>query len=209
MKTREENIKFLTGHFRYNTANGWNGSTSYAVQMKIYDFVPRKLQDKAYQLLDVPDTFDAVNDRIREWDAESGHVWQAGFNGRSGGYLVLYQGGAKPSEHKSYCVECGQKNFTLTKETGKKCGACNENGRTDYKYIPLIPFSYPGKSTDQGEDFAEWDDDSIRERVKLVRRFDKLAKELQAIFLSFCEGFDVVEETIHVPKTVKRLVEKS
>lgn len=36
-RSREEMTTYLAGHFRYNTMNSWNRSTSYACNMKLYN----------------------------------------------------------------------------------------------------------------------------------------------------------------------------
>lgn len=90
--TKQAMIEFLTNHFRYDTMNSWNQSTSYAAKVKIYNFVPRELQDKAYQLLDSPVMYQ-INDILDAWSAEQDYRYQAGFNGRSGGYIVMIHGG--------------------------------------------------------------------------------------------------------------------
>ena len=38
---------------------------------------------------------DEINQMLWDWDESNNFSWQVGFNGRSGGYLVLYQGGVK------------------------------------------------------------------------------------------------------------------
>ena len=35
------------------------------------------------------------------------------------------------SDHKSVCTECGQRNFTSSKENGNTCGRCGRNSRID------------------------------------------------------------------------------
>lgn len=86
---------------RYNTMNSWNQSTAPAYNLKVYNVIPNNLQDKVYELLDCEDFYDAINDCIYLFNLDNNHTWQAGFNGRSGGYLVLYQGGMK--DGKPYC----------------------------------------------------------------------------------------------------------
>lgn len=188
--------------------NSWNGASSYAVKVKIWDFVPRDLQDKAFELLEVPATFYPINAAISTWGKGHNYVWQARFNGRSSGYLVLYSGGSKKSEWKSFCQECGQRNFQSVTAGGNQCGVCHEKARVDYApdQIPLEIFSYPGKGVDQGEDFSEWSPYAIRERVRLVKDFDKLAERCKKIFLDMCRTCEVKEEEILVPKKVKRLI---
>lgn len=201
---KKQMIEYLTNHFKYNTMNSWNQSTSYAANVKIRNFVPRDLMDKAYAILEQGEVFDNISDLIEGFDTAHGHTYQVGFNGRSGGYLVLYQGGAKDSGYKSFCNGCGQKNYTTIEKT-TLCGACGEYARIDYETPPKEVYTTPGKSLDQGEDFLEWDVYSLKQRVKLVKEFDKLVKDCKKEFIYFCKSFTVKEETIQVPKKIKVL----
>lgn len=205
-KSRAAMIEFLRGHFRYNTANSWNRATSYAHNVKIYRVIPRDLQDKAFEILEQGQVSDGINFLFDDFMRKHAGTWQAGFNGRSGGYLVLYIGGSRPSAYKSYCVECGQGNCTTT-DGGNKCGRCGENSRINYEPIPTEYFSYPGKGVDMEDDFEEWDIDALRDRVKIVKEFDALADAVVNTFIAACKGYDVVEKTVMVPKTVKVLRE--
>ena len=79
---------------RYYTMNSWNLSESLAYNLKIYNVIDRDLQDACYNLLDVDYFYeDYINPLIEDFDYNNNFEWQAGFNGRSGGYLVLYKGG--------------------------------------------------------------------------------------------------------------------
>lgn len=78
---------------RYYTMNSWNLSESMAYNLKVYNVIPRKYQDKVYELMEVDGFYDNINMLINDFDYQFNHNWQAGFNGRSGGYLVLYKGG--------------------------------------------------------------------------------------------------------------------
>ena len=78
---------------RYWTMNSWNRSSSLAYNLKIYNVIDRELQDKVYELMELDEFYDGINDLIREFDWFHNYEGQAGFNGRSGGYLVLYKGG--------------------------------------------------------------------------------------------------------------------
>ena len=110
--TREEMITFLRGHFRYYTMNSWNRLTSYARKVKIHSLcLTREQESHAYDLIYVEDTFLEINEKIREFSEENGYRYQACFNGRSSGYIVLIQGGKEPSGYESFCTECGQLNY--------------------------------------------------------------------------------------------------
>lgn len=93
-RSRKAMTDFLTNHFRYNTMNSWNRSTSYANDMKIthLDFSHEQVM-KLFDIMDCEDCYDNINDKIWEFGYQHNWQWQVGFNGRSGGYLVLYQGG--------------------------------------------------------------------------------------------------------------------
>ena len=209
LENREEMIRFLNEHFRYNTANGWNHSTSYANNLKLYNLgLDKETEDKLWDLMDCEGAYDLINDRLADFAYEHDHRWQAGFNGRSGGYLVLYQGGWKCSDFKSYCTSCGQRNFTKVEETGCKCGRCGKGNRINYSYPLKDFFTYPGKSVDMYEDFKGWSMEELRERVKLIQEFDQLCDDIvsEAIYIS--ENYEVVEEEYFVP-SIRRILKEA
>jgi hypothetical protein len=85
-----------------------------------------------------------------------------------------------------------------------RCGVCKGKRRNYTK--PLIQIlTYPGQSVDQGEDFGDWTIEQLRERVKLVQSFDQLCDDIVAELTRLCNEYDVVEEQIYVPTTVKKL----
>ena len=86
---------------RYWTMNSWNGSKSLAYNMKIYNIFPTKYQSAVYNLLNEPDAYFTVDSLISAFEHKYNYMWQAGFNGRGGGYLVLYSGGVR--DGKPYC----------------------------------------------------------------------------------------------------------
>lgn len=206
LRNKREMIDFLTNHFRYNTMNSWNHSTSYAHNVKVYNLgLTREQEDKLWDMIECEDFYDEINYLKNDFASVHNYSWQVGFNGKSGGYLVLYQGYTKPSEHKSFCTNCGQRNFTSVAETGTRCGRCGEEARVDYKTPPMQIGIYPGKDTDMGEDFEDWDMYDLKNRVRLVQEFDKLCDDILALVVSMIDNAEVEEETIYVPKTVKKL----
>lgn len=80
---------------RYWTMNSWNLSESLAYNMKVYNIFPGKYQNAVFALMDKPEVYSGVNRLISAFEHKYNYRWQAGFNGRSGGYLVLYSGGIK------------------------------------------------------------------------------------------------------------------
>jgi hypothetical protein len=205
MRTRKAMVSYLTGHFRYDTMNGCNASTSYAAKVKVYTFVPRDLMDNAYEIIGVDGALDSITDIMNEWDEEQGYSFQTGFNGWSGGYIVMYVGGRKPSEFKRVCLDCHQKNYD---GNAIKCGRCGSSNMLDYNSFET--YSFPGKSIDQGETFEdtdEWPMGTLRERVKLVLSFDAMIERCKEEFIDICRNFKVEERKVMVERTVNVLVE--
>lgn len=87
---------------RYWTMNSWNRSSSLTYNLKVYNVVNSELQSKVYELIDTEDFYDEINFMIRDFRVFHNYEWQAGFNGRSGGYLVLYKGG-RNEDGTVYC----------------------------------------------------------------------------------------------------------
>jgi hypothetical protein len=87
---------------RYHTMNSWNNSTAPAYNLKVHHCINRNLQSKVFELMECENFYDEINDRMRMFDAQFDYKWQTGFNGRSGGYLVLYRGEIKDNHSFSY-----------------------------------------------------------------------------------------------------------
>ena len=199
-RSREDMTAYLSSHFRYNTMNSWNRSTSYACNMKIYNLeLERETENKLWDLIQVPEFYDRLNELVEDFGRQHNYVWQAGWNGRSGGYLVLYQGGTKSSEYRSYCTCCGQKNYTSVAETGTRCGVCNKEARIDYSKPPMQIFSYPGRGVDMDEDFEDWSIYELKQRTELVQEFDRLADDIVAEALYIAREHSVEERIVYVP----------
>ena len=158
---------FLAGHYRYHTLNSWNNSTSYAHCVKISKLgLTQKQRDTAYDLVGAEDTYDVINSLMHEFAYNHKNEWQMGFNGRSGGHIVLYQGNV--------------------------AGSC-----------------YPGRGTDDTHAvFYDWSVNSLRSRVKLVCEFDRAVDMIRDEFIHLCDDFEVVTETVMVPKQIRVLKEK-
>ena len=201
-RSRAEMTAYLSGHFRYNTMNSWNRSTSYACNMKLYKLgLDRGTEDKLWDIIQVPEFYERLNERIEDFNWQHNYLWQAGWNGRSGGYLVLYQGGTKPSGYRSYCTKCGQKNYTSIAETGNWCGVCNEEARVDYIKPPMQIFSFPGRDVDMDEDFEDWSLYELQQRTELVQEFDRLADDIVAEALYIAQNHSVEERTVYMSTT--------
>lgn len=211
-RNREEMISFLTKHFRYNTMNSWNGSTAYANNVKLHNLnLPKEIEDKAWDFVcnEVESDFYniTVSDLIYFFREETGY--DIGFNGRSSGYIVMYETERQLDNVKSYCPKCGQRNYSVATEGHDKCGRCGAKrinfDKPIYKWV-----TYPGRSIGT-DDPAEWEDSSMEElkrEVELVQRFDRLCDDIRDEFIAMLENGDIVDEEYTEVKTRKVLVEK-
>jgi len=174
---------------RYNTMNSWNLSTAPAYNLKIHKVIPRELQDKVFEMLECENFYDEINLLISEFGREHNWKWQAGFNGRNGGYLVLYTGGRKLSESKSICLKCGQRNFTTVENTGTKCGACHEESRVNREMWDIFTETKGIEDEDVPED--------------VMKSFDDLAHAIVNTVIENAQSCSVEEEEYIVTKTRK------
>ena len=87
----KEMFDFLKDHYTYDTLNSWNGLKSIANCVKVYAL---ELEGNEWTALNYlqQDDYETVNDMIYDWEYEH-KGYSVGFNGRSGGYLVLYNEG--------------------------------------------------------------------------------------------------------------------
>lgn len=100
---RNKMIDFLSHHSRYYTMNSWNGLTSYANNVKLYNLgLPDELKDKAYDFIyaECIEYNNDVSNLIADFHSRTGYT--AGFNGRSAGYIVLYNTSGQHNENISY-----------------------------------------------------------------------------------------------------------
>jgi len=207
-RSRTALIAFLKGHFRYHTMNSWNQSTSYANCIKLHQVhKPSDIDEETWwQMLEIADWHEILNDLLENFARQYDFQWQAGINGRSGGYVVLYRGGTKPSGYKSYCMNCGQKNYQAVPEGEVgTCGRCDAQARVNFKQTHMQVFTWPGKMVDMGEDFEDWTLTELQQRVELVQSFDRLADDIVSTYVDICKNHRITEKEILVPKTIKVL----
>jgi len=185
-KSRKAMVDFLAGHFRYNTMNSWNNATSYAHCLKVYCLpLSGEEKDRLYALMECEEAWTHINDLIADWNSERNYAWQAYFNGRSGGYLVFCEGGVETSR-------------------------CAKPGGT--AAVSRRVYARPGCGVDMGEaedGYSSWSVGDLRDRVRLVQEFDKLADDIVAEALRLASDYEVVEEQYAVLKKRKALKEMS
>lgn len=201
--------QFLKEHFRYfiGRATGWNPPTGYANNMKIHTIgLTLQQQDTLFDLLDCPEAMDEINELIFQFNHDHGFSWQACWNGRSGGYLVLVKGGQRETGHKSFCTACGQRNFTSVEETGCRCGRCGQEKRVNFQTPPRQSY-IRFEAVDQDEDYEFFSMKELKARIKLVQEFDRLCDEIIQEAAYLADHFRVEEEEIMIPSTRKVMVE--
>ena len=200
-RSRKVMIDFLKGHYRYSTMNSWNRSSSYAHNLKIHNLgLDTDTQNRLYDLIQCREFYYPIDDLIYNFGDEHNWLWQAAFNGRSGGYLVLYQGERKPSGYKSYCPSCRQFNWTSVSENSGKCGVCAEY-RRDFTTPHTVTSIFYGRGTDDYEDFEDWEMYQLRERVELLQSFAQLADAIVAEAVYMANEYEAGEEEYTVVKT--------
>lgn len=109
-------FNFLKDHYQYYTMNSWNRVKSIAHNVKVYNLKLSGDHWTALTFLQDDDYF-VVNLMIEKWEANH-PGFKVGFNGRSGGYLVLYTASRNDcvlpadvdecksyEEYKRYCRE--------------------------------------------------------------------------------------------------------
>lgn len=92
-RSKQGMIDFLNEHLTYDTMNSWNRSTSYANNVKIYNLgLDEDIEEKLYKYVDEEVEIYELDYILREMKESFAREWgyYPGFNGRSGGYIVLY-----------------------------------------------------------------------------------------------------------------------
>ena len=205
-RSKEALAGFLAGHYRYSTMNSWNGNSSYANCVKVDRLGLRGTSlDKAFEILSVDGYWDQIKHPIREFERDWYGGYTIGSNGRSGGYLVLYESEVHNPGYKSTCTRCGQLNYQEATE-GSTCGVCRAP-RVNLKR-PLQWIRAKASSIDHRmskEDYLDMSHSWLKDRVELVRSFDAACDNIRGEFIHLLDSYMVVEETVHVPKQVKRL----
>lgn len=124
--------EFLANHFTYNTMNSWNGLKSIANNVKLHKLnLEGDWTNVIKYLTDVGDCGglqDIIDGELRAFDEKYYPSYRVGFNGRSNGYLVLYNG----DNNRSVLPECVAyyESYEDFKDETKCCG---ENV-SDYNY---------------------------------------------------------------------------
>lgn len=205
--SKESVAEFLLHHYRYNTASSWNRSTSYANCVKVdrIGLTGSSLQ-KAFELVSIDGLWGEISTPIREFEHEMMGAYTIGSNGRSGGYLVLYEAEIYDPGYKSTCPSCGQLNYQPVTQGSHTCGVCR--GERKNLKAPLRWTRAKTSAFDHGmtmEDFMDMSFAWLKDRADLVRSFDRACDRVRSAFIGAIEEYMVIEETVMVPTRVRRL----
>ncbi len=202
MKTKKPMIEFLVSHFRYDTMSSWNQSTSWAANVKIHRVIPSNLQDKAYELIETDEFYDRINDILHEYSFNNNHSLQAGFNGRSSGYIVMYEGFVETKTIFTFERTQGGRDYAdgygwMDIEEAKKRGLYQ-------KQIKTVR-TYPGRSIDNYDfdDYKDMTAGEVKAIYDKVREFDKMVQQVINETIYLCKNSEVEEIEYFERKTKK------
>ncbi len=209
--TRNEMIKYLRNHDRHDTMNSWNCTTSYSKNIKIYNLgLDKETEDALWDVYSncYEDLFAEAEYILNGFCIKHEGRYQIGFNGRSGGYLVLYQGEKKKLDYKSTCTACGQKNYKTVEESGCKCSRCGKDSRVNLSR-PLYSYNvFPGRGMDM-DGYDEMDDYELHAKYELVKDFDATCENWLQKLIEVAKSYQIVEEIVYQPVITHKLVQRA
>ena len=152
-------FNFINEHYTYYTLSSWNQLQSIAHNVKLYNL---KLDGDWCTALayledenDIGDLQFEIHERILDWEKDN-PGYTLGFNGRSGGYLVIYN-----KEHNN---RVNFRNILPEWLTGF-------DSYKDWKEYILEYYAYSVKDMIP----------ELREYVQVIRNFDKFCDELREL----------------------------
>ena len=157
----KEMFNFINNHFTYYTMNSWNKLESIANNVKLYNL---NLGGNWCNALDelfsgeCSSLVDEINYQIERWEKDH-PGYSLGFNGRSSGYLVMY------NKEKDGRVNMRTilPRILLQQDY--------ENFKEDCKYY------YGG---------VKYYKDELKEYTELIQDFDKLCDDLRDVVQAYC-----------------------
>lgn len=151
-------FNFINEHYQYYTLNSWNNLKSIANNVKLYNLKLDGDWGTACSYLfdeyDIGNLQEEISDMIRDWEDEH-PGYGLGFNGRSGGYLVIYN-------HD-------KKNGTVNFRSILPEWLTGFDTYEEWKDYILDYYAYSVKDMIP----------ELREYTKLIRDFDKLCDDLR------------------------------
>lgn len=147
-------FEFLNNHYMYDTLNSWNNLESIANNVKLYNLNLDGDWCEALSFIfdegDLGGLQNIINDMIYDWEYDH-PKYQVGFNGRSSGYIVLYN----KDNCRNILPDC------LMADTYEKWKRSIKESWYDECIKDYIPM--------------------LREYTKLVRDFDRLCDDIRLV----------------------------
>ena len=165
-------FNFLNEHFMYDTMSSWNGLKSIANNVKVYNL---NLEGDCYQALAAleRDDYFNINSMIEDWEYDH-KGYKVGFNGCSGGYLVLYNANDNRCAIPDRLI--GYDSYEAFKEDYKYYGTMKDAKYELREYTKLV------------QDFDKLCDE-IRNYVNELSKRDLKADYLEDTVERFNEGY--------------------
>jgi hypothetical protein len=140
-RSRQDLVNFLQEHERYHVMNSWNGVWTFANKVKVhYMSLPKELLDRAFELVCCDGPFRyrwerQLSSRLSQFEQEQGGYYKMGFNGRSGGYLILVgkdfatlnQDPGEYEDRYSWTMSCLQSRVGLVQDFDRMCDIIRED----------------------------------------------------------------------------------
>lgn len=166
--------EYIKNHSTYSTLNSWNCLYSIANNVKIHSIGLTSQQiDKAYELLECEEFYDTFNFFIQDWETEN--EWhKIGFNGRSGGYLVLYN------------------------KTNNSCAVNDDYWNWDSYKDFLQSFIDSGYTFREAQKQAKY---QVESDFEIVKNFDKLCDDLRRELIYMIDNAEISKEEYQITKT--------
>ena len=164
---------------RYHTMNSWNNSMAPAYNLKVHKVISPKYLDRVFELMDKEGFYDEINDMIHTFSFVHDYEWQAGFNGRSGGYLVLYRGDRRTARYTKKDFENANKMCYISDAHGWKTYDEAKALNLVDRDITVSIHTFPGRSIHDNEVPVEVLKSFRRLAVDIVKHVEWMAENCE------------------------------
>lgn len=167
LRSRAAMVDFLEKHDKYDSCQYFSHN------IKVYNLgLTQEQTEKAYQVINSDDNpWDHLDHVIDSYQEETSFRYSMGTAGRSSGYLLMHHAERVKSEYKSFCTQCGQRNFKRVHEPRYQ----DQNQENLLRLVMEKPQWVPHIYLEMQEFKAvEMIDD---EKIRLIKIGQSLAKE--------------------------------
>lgn len=176
-------FEFLNKHFTYSTLNSWNGLRSIANNVKIYNL---QLEGDKWLALGIIENeeYTEVNNMIYDWETDH-KGYRVGFNGRSSGYLVMYNENNNYNVIPNWIADCS--NYEEFENTCKDYYDSIEGAIEDLKYYVELVQSFD-MLCDEIRDYMN--------NLSLTNKNDMLEEEFKDFIYDFNNAYESDIQTL-------------